>query len=79
MELTSQVKTGTYEHYKGRNYQVIAVGKDCDTLRDVVIYKALYQTDEFPMGQVWTRTLDDFVATVKKGKERVPRFKYVGY
>ncbi len=73
----AQVETGRYQHYKGKIYEVMAVGKDSETLQDVVVYKALYQTEEFPMGQVWTRSIDDFVATVENGRGEVPRFKRI--
>lgn len=47
-----------YRHYKNHHdYQVIAVGKHSETLEDLVIYKALYESDKFPMGQIWCRPL----------------------
>jgi hypothetical protein len=73
-----KVKLGQYQHFKGKYYEVIAVGKDCETLEDTVIYKALYQTEHFPMGQVWTISLDNFVEEVKIEGIKIPRFKYVG-
>ena len=75
--MTTEIQKGQYQHYKGKIYEVIAVGKDCETLEDVVVYKALYQTEDFPMGQIWTRTIEDFVATVEVDGEKVPRFKHV--
>jgi hypothetical protein len=47
-----------YRHYKnGHNYQVIGIGKHSETLEDLVIYKALYESDDFPNGQLWCRPL----------------------
>ncbi len=47
-----------YRHYKnGHLYQVIGVGKHSETLEDVVIYKALYTSSDFPEGQIWCRPL----------------------
>lgn len=49
---------GIYRHYKNKHcYQVIAIGKSSETLEDLVVYKALYESEEFPYGQVWCRPL----------------------
>ena len=62
-----------YRHYKGNIYQVIAVGKHSETLEDLVIYKALYSSDEFPYGQMWCRPLTIWQETIN-GK---PRFEKI--
>ncbi|MCR4918156.1 MAG: DUF1653 domain-containing protein [Alphaproteobacteria bacterium] len=47
-----------YIHYKNhRRYQIIAIGKNSETLEDVVVYKALYESSDFPYGQIWCRPL----------------------
>lgn len=47
-----------YRHYKNHQlYEVIAIGKHSETLEDLVVYKALYESDTFPMGQIWCRPL----------------------
>ena len=47
-----------YKHYKNHHdYQVIGTGKHSETLEDMVVYRALYESDEFPMGQIWCRPL----------------------
>ena len=51
---------GIYKHWKNDNhkYQVVAIAKHSETLEDLVIYKALYKTDEFSEGQLWCRPLN---------------------
>ena len=63
-----------YEHYKNHHhYMVIAIGKHSETLEDMVIYKALYKSDEFPEGQIWCRPLTMWAENVN-GQ---PRFRKI--
>ncbi len=54
---------GKYRHFKNREYVVLCVAKDCDTLDDIVVYKALYGNED-----IWTRKKDDFLSKVDKKK-----------
>ncbi|MDP4133025.1 MAG: DUF1653 domain-containing protein [Bacillota bacterium] len=48
-----------YRHFKGKEYEVIGVGRHSETLEDMVVYKALYAG-----GEIWIRPLsmwDDYV------------------
>lgn len=63
---------GIYRHYKGKDYEVIALGKYEETLEDVVIYKALYDG-----GSIWVRTVRVFEENVEVNGEVVPRFKFI--
>lgn len=64
------ITLGKYRHYKGGEYEVIALGKNEETLEDVVVYKALYDG-----GSVWVRTQKVFEENVDVNGEMVPRFK----
>jgi len=44
------IPNGKYRHYKGNEYEVIAMAKHSETLEDMVVYRALYQN-----GEVWVR------------------------
>ena len=44
------IPLGRYRHFKGNEYQVIAVAKHSETLEPMVVYKALYGE-----GGVWVR------------------------
>jgi cyclomaltodextrinase len=63
---------GTYQHYKGNRYQVIAIAKLEATLEDVVVYRALYGD-----GKIWVRPATSFNETVEVNGERIPRFRLV--
>ncbi len=67
---------GKYKHYKGNFYEVIAVARDCeDPQRQLVVYKALYDSPEFGPNQVWVRPKEDFLAEVTKEGETFYRFE----
>jgi len=66
------LKLGKYLHYKGKEYEVIGIGKHSETLEDLVIYKKLYDD-----GGLWVRSLKMFLEEVEIDGKKVPRFKYL--
>jgi hypothetical protein len=54
---------GVYKHFKGKMYVVEAIAKDCETLEDIVVYRALYGD-----AQVWVRSYKDFISEVDHNK-----------
>lgn len=75
---TSQLKLGKYRHYRGKEYELIGIAKHTETLEDLVIYKALYHSDEFGDNAIWARPLAMFIETVTIDGKEIPRFEYVG-
>ena len=71
-----EIRKGLYEHFQGKRYEVIGVGRHSETLEPMVIYKALYKGD-FPEGSLWVRPLAMFQETVSAGGKQVPRFRYI--
>lgn len=69
----NNITAGVYEHYKGRRYRVLGIGKDTETESEVVIYQPLYQSDV----AYWVRPLVMFAGTVEVDGGIVPRFKKV--
>ncbi len=65
-----EVKLGKYRHYKSSEkiYEVIGIAKHSETLEEMVIYKALYESAEFPYGQIWARPKQNFLEKVPKNK-----------
>lgn len=67
---------GIYRHFKGNLYIVIGIGKDCETLEENVIYRALYGNNE-----VWIRKKDSFLSEVDHKKypdiKQKYRFQYL--
>ncbi len=73
----SEIKSGKYRHYKGKLYEVIYVARDSETLERLVVYKALYDSEEFGNNAVWTRPLKMFLEDVTVNNKKVPRFEYI--
>lgn len=67
------LKLGKYRHFKGNEYEVIGTAKDSETLKEMVVYRALYGDNE-----LWVRPLEMFLENVKVEGEETPRFKYIG-
>ncbi|MEX0933438.1 MAG: DUF1653 domain-containing protein [Candidatus Paceibacterota bacterium] len=72
-----EIKPGIYTHYKGNRYEVLGVGKHSETLEDMVVYRALYASDEFSGGSLWIRPLHLFKGFVTVDGRKVPRFEKV--
>lgn len=69
-----KLKPGKYQHYKGNEYEVIGIARHSETLEDLVVYRALYQTEG---ENLWVRPLIMFAETlIVEGKE-TPRFKFL--
>jgi len=73
----SEVKLGKYKHFKDLLVEVIGVGKDSETLKDVVIYKKLHDFGDFKAGSLWTRPKDEFLETIERDGKTMKRFEFI--
>ena len=73
--MSSAIKPGRYQHYKGREYRVIGLAKHSETLEDLVVYETLYDNE---ISRLWVRPAKMFSETVEINGEIVSRFKYLG-
>ena len=69
----TEIKLGKYRHYKGNEYEVIAVATHSETLESMVVYRALYGE-----GEIWVRPIDMWNEIVTVDGRAVPRFLYIG-
>lgn len=58
-----------YRHFKGNEYEIVAVGRHSETEEELVVYRALYGE-----GAVWIRPLAMFEDTVERDGSVMPRF-----
>ena len=69
----NEIKTGRYRHFKGNEYEVIAIAKHSETTEDYVVYKALYGD-----GGMWVRPASMWNETVERDGNTYKRFTYIG-
>ncbi len=67
-----EIKLGRYRHFKGNEYEVIAVGKHSETMEDMVIYKGLYGDNP-----VFVRPLSMWDETVERDGKIFKRFEFI--
>lgn len=67
------IKPGIYEHYKGSQYELIAIANHSETLEKMVVYKALYGEGEYRV-----RPLSMWEELIDLNGEQVHRFRYIG-
>ena len=61
------LQPGIYQHYKGNRYKVIGVARHSETLKEMIVYKALYKS-RFPQGSWWVRPQEMFLEKVRVGE-----------
>jgi hypothetical protein len=64
-----ELTPGLYRHYKGNDYEVVAVARHSETLEPVVVYRALYGE-----GGLWVRPYAMFGEDVVVDGKTVRRF-----
>jgi len=71
------IELGKYQHYKGKEYEVIGEARDSDNLKELVVYKGLYDSTEFGNNPLWVRAKTDFTKEVEVDGVKQPRFKKI--
>lgn len=62
-------KGDVFRHFKGNMYEVVAIARDCEDLKEIVVYRNIDK------GDVWTRPLDNFLETVTRDGKTFYRFE----
>ena len=66
------IKIGKYRHYKGGEYEVVAIAHHSETLEDMVVYRALYGD-----GDEWVRPASMWNESVILEGKQVKRFELI--
>ena len=69
----SEIKLGRYRHFKGNEYEVIAIANHSETLEKMVIYRALYGEKEY-----WVRPAEMWNEEITRDGKTFKRFEYLG-
>ena len=67
------IKIGKYRHFKGNEYEVIALATHSETGERMVVYRALYGD-----GGVWVRPANMWDEKVERDGKVFKRFTYMG-
>ena len=67
------IKLGRYRHFKGNEYEVIALATHSETGESMVVYRALCGD-----GGVWVRPVSMWDESVERDGKVYKRFTYIG-
>ena len=68
-----EIKPGKYRHFKGKEYEVLAIARHSETEEPMVVYKALYADDG-----LWVRPAAMWNEIVNRDDYCGPRFVWIG-
>jgi hypothetical protein len=71
------IPSGFYKHYKGKVYFVSGMAKHSETLEDMVVYSAVYNSLEFGNNATWVRPAAMFLEEIEVDGKKVQRFTYI--
>jgi hypothetical protein len=60
-----------WQHYKNKDYRIIALSRDTTTLEWYVVYEALYENET---SQIWHRNVDEFLGSIEIDGKSMHRF-----
>ncbi len=71
-EAVDRIIPGRYRHFKGNEYEVLAIARHSETEEPMVVYKALYGDNS-----IWVRPVEMWVETVERNGRFVNRFEKI--
>ena len=72
------MQLGKYRHYTWKEYEVVWVARHSETLEDLVVYKALYDSPKFGKNALRVRPKAMFEENVVVDDKEIKRFEYIG-
>ena len=67
--MSEQIQLGRYRHFKGNEYEVLAIAKHSETEEEMVVYKTLYGDYS-----TWVRPISMWNETVTRDGQTFKRF-----
>ncbi len=68
-----EIKLGKYRHFKGNEYEVVAIARHSETLEEMVVYKDLKN-----YGKIWVRPAVMWDEVVERDGKTFKRFEFLG-
>jgi cyclomaltodextrinase / maltogenic alpha-amylase / neopullulanase len=65
---------GKYRHFKGKEYEVLGIARHSESLDEYVVYKALYDSEEYGKNALWIRPKNLFLGDVVVNGKTQKRF-----
>lgn len=75
-----ELEIGTkYRHYKNKDhtYEIVGIAKHSETLEEMVVYKALYENEDFGKDCLWVRPKEMFSENVIINGVEIKRFEKI--
>ena len=57
---------------------IYSIARHSETLEELVVYKALYDSEEFGPNSLWVRPKKMFMGNVVADGKEISRFRYIG-
>lgn len=68
---------GIFQHYSGKKYRVLMIGRHSEDLQEHVVYQGLYDCPSFGKCPIWVRPLHMFLERVLVDGKATPRFTLI--
>ena len=72
-----EIKKGKYRPFKGQEYEVLGIAHHSETLEELVVYRALYDSKEFGPKAIWARPISMFFDEKEINGKKVKRFELI--
>ncbi len=70
--MSEKLALGIYRHYKGKDYEVIAIARHSETEEELVVYRLMYGDFSY-----WVRPLSMFTESIELDGVITPRFQWL--
>ena len=68
-EALQAIPKGKYRHFKGNEYEIVCIARDCESTQPLVVYKALYGD-----GMIWVRPAEYWYDQITRNGQTYTRF-----
>jgi len=71
------MKLWLYKHFKWKMYEVVWIARHSETTEKMVVYKALYKSDDYWDNALWVKPKAMFEENVTRDWKTFKRFEYI--